>query len=66
MVCDGVSVGGPKRVLLEEVREKYCLQHRVTMLGALHHSLVRDVRPRLPIIDHAPHFRSFLQVACAR
>lgn len=35
---------GPKRVLLEEVREKHCLQDRVTMLGALHHSQVRDVR----------------------
>ena len=34
---------GPKRVLLEEVREKHCLQERVTMLGGLHHSQVRDV-----------------------
>lgn len=32
---------GPKRTLLEEVREKYNIQDRVTLLGALEHSKVR-------------------------
>lgn len=35
---------GPKRNLLEEVREKSNIQHRVTLLGALEHAKVR----RLP------------------
>ncbi len=34
---------GPKRVLLEEVREKYQLQGRVQMLGTVEHSRVRNV-----------------------
>lgn len=34
---------GPKRGLLEETREKTDMQNRVTMLGALEHSKVRDV-----------------------
>lgn len=34
---------GPKRWLLEEVREQLSLQHRVTMLGALRHDRVRSV-----------------------
>ncbi|XP_052761075.1 phosphatidylinositol N-acetylglucosaminyltransferase subunit A-like [Mya arenaria] len=34
---------GPKRIVLEEVREKHQLQDRVTFLGALEHSQVRDV-----------------------
>lgn len=34
---------GPKRGLLEEIREKTNMQDRVTMLGALQHSQVRDV-----------------------
>ena len=34
---------GPKRIDIEEVREKYQLQERVTMLGALEHSKVRNV-----------------------
>ncbi|CAM6104774.1 unnamed protein product [Calypogeia fissa] len=34
---------GPKRVRLEEMREKYSLQDRVEMLGAVPHSNVRDV-----------------------
>lgn len=32
---------GPKRGLLEEIREKANMQDRVTMLGALEHSKVR-------------------------
>lgn len=31
---------GPKRGLLEEVRERCNMQHRVTMLGALEHAKV--------------------------
>lgn len=31
---------GPKRTLLEEVREKHNIQDRVTLLGALEHSKV--------------------------
>ncbi len=40
-VCSGGE--GPKRVLLEEVREKYNLHDRVQLLGALEHSQVRNV-----------------------
>lgn len=35
---------GPKRGLLEEVREKCNMQHRVTMLGALEHAKVSAPR----------------------
>lgn len=38
-----VGGDGPKRALLEEIREKNKMQDRVTMLGALEHSQVRDV-----------------------
>ena len=34
---------GPKRVLLEEVREKNQLHDRIQLLGGLEHSQVRDV-----------------------
>lgn len=34
---------GPKRVRLEEMREKFSLQDRVEMLGAVPHSQVRSV-----------------------
>ncbi|BFZ17338.1 hypothetical protein BsWGS_20377 [Bradybaena similaris] len=34
---------GPKRILLEEVREKYQLLDRVHMLGSLQHSNIRNV-----------------------
>ncbi|XP_017562094.2 phosphatidylinositol N-acetylglucosaminyltransferase subunit A [Pygocentrus nattereri] len=34
---------GPKRIVLEEVREKYQLHDRVRLLGALDHKDVRDV-----------------------
>ncbi|XP_017784319.1 PREDICTED: phosphatidylinositol N-acetylglucosaminyltransferase subunit A [Nicrophorus vespilloides] len=37
---------GPKRWLLEEIREKKCLQHRVTLLGELEHSKVKNVLNR--------------------
>lgn len=35
---------GPKRLLLEEVREKHELHDRVVLLGELKHRDVRDVR----------------------
>ncbi len=35
---------GPKRIELEQMRERYVLQERVCMLGALKHSQMRDVR----------------------
>ena len=34
---------GPKRLILEEIRERYQLQERVQMLGSLPHTQVRDV-----------------------
>lgn len=34
---------GPKRVRLEEMREKHSLQDRVEMLGAVQHAQVRSV-----------------------
>lgn len=34
---------GPKRVRLEEMREKHSLQDRVKMLGAVPHAHVRSV-----------------------
>uniref|UniRef100_A0A8C4QVC5 phosphatidylinositol N-acetylglucosaminyltransferase n=1 Tax=Eptatretus burgeri TaxID=7764 RepID=A0A8C4QVC5_EPTBU len=34
---------GPKRIVLEELREQHCLHDRVTLLGALDHRQVRDV-----------------------
>lgn len=37
---------GPKRGLLEEVRERANMQHRVEMLGAVEHSKVRDILVR--------------------
>lgn len=37
---------GPKRWLLEEVRERCGLQDRVTLLGSLEHSQVRSVLTR--------------------
>lgn len=40
-ICAGGE--GPKRVILEEVREKYNLHDRVQLLGALEHSQVRNV-----------------------
>lgn len=34
---------GPKRLLLEEMRERHSLHHRVELLGAVPHDAVRDV-----------------------
>ena len=49
---------GPKRVLLEEVREKHQLHDRVELLGALEHSLVRDVRTVLCYILNTSYLYS--------
>lgn len=38
-----VGGDGPKRVRLEEMREKHSLQDRVEMLGAVPHAQVRSV-----------------------
>jgi phosphatidylinositol glycan class A protein len=40
-LCSGGD--GPKRIIIEEVREQYQLQDRVQMLGTVDHSHVRDV-----------------------
>ncbi|XP_066542821.1 phosphatidylinositol N-acetylglucosaminyltransferase subunit A [Hoplias malabaricus] len=42
-VCFLIGGEGPKRIVLEEVREKYQLHDRVRLLGALDHKDVRDV-----------------------
>ncbi|XP_033355358.1 N-acetylglucosaminyl-phosphatidylinositol biosynthetic protein isoform X3 [Bombus vosnesenskii] len=38
-----IAGDGPKRWLIEEVRERNLLQHRVTLLGSLEHSQIRHV-----------------------
>lgn len=38
-----IAGDGPKRWLLEEIRERRGLQDRVTLLGSLEHSQVRNV-----------------------
>ena len=43
LLCYKLGGDGPKRVLLEEVRERHQLHDRVTLLGGLEHSQVRDV-----------------------
>lgn len=42
-VCFIIGGDGPKRVRLEEMREKHSLQDRVEMLGAVPHAQVRSV-----------------------
>ncbi|KAG5879828.1 hypothetical protein JTB14_028091 [Gonioctena quinquepunctata] len=42
-VCFLIAGDGPKRWLLEEIRERSGLQDRVTLLGSLEHSQVRNV-----------------------
>ena len=39
-----VGGDGPKRIVIEEVREQHQLQERVFMLGTVDHCNVRDVR----------------------
>lgn len=38
-----IAGDGPKRWLIEEIRERNLLQHRVTLLGSLEHSQIRHV-----------------------
>lgn len=38
-----IAGDGPKRWLLEEIRERQGLHDRVTLLGSLEHSQIRDV-----------------------
>ena len=40
-----IAGDGPKRIELEQMRERCVLQDRVTMLGAVNHSQVRNVIP---------------------
>ena len=41
--CPYLGGDGPKRLVIEEVREQYQLQDRVQMLGTVEHDKVRDV-----------------------
>jgi phosphatidylinositol N-acetylglucosaminyltransferase subunit A len=41
--CFVIAGDGPKFLDLEQMREKYMLQDRVEMLGAIRHEQVRDV-----------------------
>ncbi|KAI3636506.1 hypothetical protein MIR68_005451 [Amoeboaphelidium protococcarum] len=41
-----IAGDGPKRINLEQMREKYQLQDRVELLGAIKHTMVRDVLVR--------------------
>lgn len=44
ILIDGLIAGdGNKRIDLEQMREQHVLQDRVTLLGAIRHSEVRDV-----------------------
>jgi len=42
-ICIDVGGDGPKRVLLEEIREQHQLHNRVELLGTIDHDKVRDV-----------------------
>lgn len=44
-----IAGDGPKRTALEEVREKYNIQDRVTLLGAMEHSKVGIYRGLLMV-----------------
>jgi phosphatidylinositol glycan class A protein len=48
---------GPKKLLLEEMREKYQLHDRIEMLGAVQHADVRNVRCHWRVLcEHSLHF----------
>lgn len=40
-----IAGDGPKRVLIEQCRERHGLQERVRLLGTVPHTQVRDVSP---------------------
>jgi len=42
-LCDFLGGDGPKRVIIEEIREQHQLQERVFMLGTVDHCNVRNV-----------------------
>jgi len=44
---------GPKRLDLEEMRERHQLHDRVEMLGNLKHETVRKIRPFLVFLSHS-------------
>ena len=49
-VCVCAAGGdGPKRIDLEQMREKHQLHERVELIGAVKHSEVRNVRRLLPL-----------------
>ncbi|XP_054723967.1 phosphatidylinositol N-acetylglucosaminyltransferase subunit A-like [Uloborus diversus] len=59
---------GPKRIVLEEVRERCQLQERVTLLGSIKHENVRDVLVKGDIYLNASLTEAFcmaiLEAAC--
>lgn len=59
---------GPKRIVLEEVRERYQLQERVILLGSVKHENVRDVLVKGDIYLNASLTEAFciaiLEAAC--
>jgi len=59
---------GPKRILLEEVREREQLLDRVNLLGSLHHSQIRDVLVQGDIMINTSLTEAFciaiLEAAC--
>nr|XP_037279942.1 LOW QUALITY PROTEIN: phosphatidylinositol N-acetylglucosaminyltransferase subunit A-like [Rhipicephalus microplus] len=59
---------GPKRLVIEEVRERHRLQERITMLGAIEHDTVRDVMVQGDIFLNASLTEAFCMAiveACA-
>jgi len=50
---------GPKRLVVEEVREHYQLQDRVRMLGTVKHCDVHDVRTIASLLFISLNFSSF-------
>lgn len=47
---------GPKRSLLEEIREKANMQDRVTLLGALEHSKVSWLDDKILSLFYIPYY----------
>ncbi|XP_035220307.1 N-acetylglucosaminyl-phosphatidylinositol biosynthetic protein-like [Stegodyphus dumicola] len=66
--CLYLGGDGPKRIVLEEVRERYQLQERVTLLGAVKHENVHDVLVKGDIFLNASLTEAFcmaiLEAAC--
>ena len=59
---------GPKRILLEQMREKLSLEARITLLGAIPHAQVRNVLTKGSIFLNCSLTESFciaiLEAAC--